>query len=247
VSYDCYGGGPPLVLIHGGFSDHVTNWQRVKPLLQDRFTVYAVARRGRGETSPTRGHSVDDEIADVVAVLHSVGEPVFLLGHSYGALCTLGAAARCPTGIRKLVLYEPPHPSAITPKTLAPLERIAERGDWDTLVETFMLDVLQVPAGEVEQIKGTPLWRVWTADAEASLNDLRALSRYEFDATHYRLLGRPVQLLIGTASPRAIYVTDALAAVLPNARITELEGQAHEGMTTAPAQFVAAISKFLLE
>jgi hypothetical protein len=57
----------------------------------------------------------------------------------------------------------------------------------------------------------------------------------------------PVQLLVGTASPRQIYVTDALVAVLPDVRITDLEGQAHESMTTAPDQFVAAISTFLRE
>jgi hypothetical protein len=26
ISYDRYGSGPPLVLVHGGFSDHITNW-----------------------------------------------------------------------------------------------------------------------------------------------------------------------------------------------------------------------------
>jgi pimeloyl-ACP methyl ester carboxylesterase len=51
VSYAKYGSGPPLVLVHGGFSDHITNWQECKSLLERRFTVYAIARRGRGETS----------------------------------------------------------------------------------------------------------------------------------------------------------------------------------------------------
>jgi pimeloyl-ACP methyl ester carboxylesterase len=90
VSYVTYGSGPPLVLVHGGFSDQDTNWQEVKPLLADRFTVYAVARRGRGDSSATEGHSVEDEVADVAAVLRQVGEPAFLLGHSYGALVALG-------------------------------------------------------------------------------------------------------------------------------------------------------------
>ncbi len=69
VSYDMYGTGPPLVLVHGGFSDHSTNWQEVKPLLEDRFAVYPVARHGRGEISATQGHSLEDEAADVAAVL----------------------------------------------------------------------------------------------------------------------------------------------------------------------------------
>jgi pimeloyl-ACP methyl ester carboxylesterase len=107
--------------------------------------------------------------------------------------------------------------------------------------------VLQVPSADVKGIKATPFWRVWTADAEASLNDLRALSHYRFDADRYRSLNRPVQLLIGSESPGEIYLTDALAAVLPDVRIVALDGQAHEGMTIAPKRFVEAIARFLLE
>ena len=53
-------------------------------------------------------------------------------------------------------------------------------------------------------------------------------------------------LQIGTESPRDLYVTDALAAVLPDVRIEELPGQAHEGMTTVPQMYAAAVSRFLL-
>jgi pimeloyl-ACP methyl ester carboxylesterase len=246
ISYDTYGIGPPLVLVHGGFSDHNTNWQEVKPLLKDRFAVYAVARRGRGETSATQGHSLEDEAADVAAVLRQVGEPAFLLGHSYGAQCALGAAALHPAGVRKLVLYEPPYPNALAPDVVTRLEAFAAREDWDGLVQTFMHDGLQVPLDEVNAIRASPEWGLWTADAQATVRDLRVLVNYRFDATRYRSLSMPVLLLIGTESPRDLYVTDALAAVLPNARIRELEGQAHEGMTRAPAQFVDAISEFLL-
>jgi pimeloyl-ACP methyl ester carboxylesterase len=247
VSYDKYGVGPPLVLVHGGFSDHDTNWQEVKPLLKDRFSVYAVARRGRGDSSMTQGHSVEDEAGDVAVVLSQVGRPAFLLGHSYGALCALGAAALNPTGVSKLVLYEPPFPHILTPESLARLEALAEVEDWDGLVQTVMLDVLQVPPDEVKAIRATPQdWDPWTADAKASMADLRAVAKHRFEATRYRSLGMPVLFLIGSESPRNLYVTDALAAIVPDARIVELEGQAHEGMTTAPAQFVDAISGFLL-
>ena len=48
IGYEVYGNGPPLVLVHGAFSDHRTNWAYVRPLLEPHFTVFAVARRGRG-------------------------------------------------------------------------------------------------------------------------------------------------------------------------------------------------------
>ncbi len=246
VSYDRYGQGPPLVLVHGGFSDHVTNWEFVKPLLEDRFTVYPIARRGRGETDATMGHSLDDEIADAAAVLRSIAEPAFLLGHSYGAQVALGAAATVPEAVRKLVLYEPPWPRTLPKDDLQTLERIASGGDWEGFATTFFRDLLRVPVQALDELRSTPLWPPIVADGKASLGDLRAIARYDFDPERFRNLHVPVLLQVGTESPRDLYATDALAAALPDVRIEELEGQAHEGMTTAPEMYAEAVARFLL-
>ena len=111
---------------------------------------------------------------------------------------------------------------------------------------TFFRDQLSVPVEELDELRATELWAPIIADAEASLGDLRALSRYDFKAARFRELRVPVMLQIGTGSPRDLYVTDALAAVLADVRIEELPGQAHEGMTTAPKMYAEAVSRFLL-
>jgi pimeloyl-ACP methyl ester carboxylesterase len=234
------------VLVHGGFSDHKTNWEFVNPLFEQQFTVYAIARRGRGETDATAGHSVEEESMDVMALLHAIGEPVFLLGHSYGAQIALAAAATVPERVRKLVLYEAPWPRVVGKEALARLEALAQAGHWEGFAVTFFRDVLGVPVAELDALRATALWPPIIADAEASLGDLRALIRYDFKAERFRELRVPVLLQIGTASPRDLYVTDALAAVLPDVRIEELPGQAHEGMTTAPRMYAEAVSRFLL-
>lgn len=246
VSYDNYGEGPPLVLVHGSFSDHKTNWEFVKPLFETQFTVYAIARRGRGETDSTKGHSLEDESRDVVAVIRSIGEPVFLLGHSYGAQTALAAAAQVPDRVRKLVLYEPASPRIVEKEALGRLEELAQAGNWEGLAVMFFRDRLFVPVEELDELRATELWPPIIADAEASLDDLRALSRYDFKAERFRDLRVPVMLQIGTESPRHLYVTDALAAVLPDARIEELPGQAHEAMTTAPRMYAESVSRFCL-
>lgn len=246
VSYDKYGSGLPLVLVHGAFSDHKTNWEFVKPLFEKQFTTYAIARRGRGETDATEGHSLEDESRDVVAVIQSIGEPVFLLGHSYGAQTALAATVIVPDRVRKLVLYEAAWPRVVGKEALARLEELAQIGDWEGFAVTFFRDRLSVPVEELNELRATELWPPIIADAEASLGDLRALSRYDFNAERFRDLRVPVMLQIGTESPRDLYVTDALAAVLQDVRIEELHGQAHEGMTTAPKMYAEAVSRFLL-
>jgi pimeloyl-ACP methyl ester carboxylesterase len=214
--------------------------------LERQFTVYAIARRGRGETDATQGHTVEDEGRDVVGVIQAIREPVWLLGHSYGAQVGLAAAAEIQDQVRKLVLYEPPRPSAMEQAALARLEGMARAGDWDGFSVTFFRDLLCVPVAELEDIRKTAAWPPIVADAAASLHDLRALSRYDFRAKRFRQLRIPVVLQIGTESPRHLYVTDDLAAVLPDVRIQELPGQAHEGMTTAPEMYAKAVYSVLL-
>jgi pimeloyl-ACP methyl ester carboxylesterase len=223
MSYERFGKGPPLVLVHGAFSDHRTNWEFVAPLLGAQFTVYAIARRGRGLTSATEGHSIEDEAADLIALIRSIGGLVHLVGHSYGAHVALAAAAQMP----------------------ARLEPLAKGGDWDGFAVTFFRDVLTVPDNELDSLRTSDLWPPIVADAKASLGDMRALNRYRFDAERFRGLSMPVLLQTGSESPRGLYVTDALAGVLPDAHVAELAGQAHEGMTTAPDQYAAAVSAFL--
>ena len=56
----------------------------------------------------------------------------------------------------------------------------------------------------------------------------------------------PTLLLAGSESPRERYLTDMLLSSVRDVRLTVLGGQAHEGMTTAPAAFCDAVERFLL-
>jgi pimeloyl-ACP methyl ester carboxylesterase len=246
ISYEKYGAGPALLLVHGSFSDQATNWELVKNLLAPHYTVYAVARRGRGKTTATEGHSLEDEFSDVAALIDSIDEQVFLLGHSYGAHVALGAALLRADRIRKLVVYEPPNPTVFHQEGLRRLEGLASANDWDQFAEVFFRDMLLVPGEVLEEMRAPQTWAPIIEDARPSLGDVRAVARYSFDANHFSALKMPVLIQVGSESPRDLYVTDALAAVLPAARVEELAGQAHEGMTTAPQLYAESVSRFLV-
>ena len=206
----------------------------------------AIARRGRGETDATQGHTLLDEAQDVVALIESIEQPVFLLGHSYGAQCSLAAAAQLPHRVRKLILYEPPSPELLSPANLQRLEALASRGAWDEFTFRFFNETLLVPESDLEQLRASELWDPTVGDAKASLGDLQALSRYNFSPARFQALTCPVLLQVGSESPPALYVTKALEKVLPNVTIETLAGQAHEGMTTAPEMYAESVSRFLL-
>jgi pimeloyl-ACP methyl ester carboxylesterase len=246
ISHDKYGSGPPLVLVHGSMSDHQTSWEAVKGPLSQRFTVYAMDRRGRGQTTAPQERRLEDEFGDVAALLQAVGEPAFVIGHSYGAHCAMGGAAEQPGLVSKLVLYEPPRPSAMSAGEVAKVEEAASRGDWGLVARTFLLEGPKVPLPFVDALQSSPFWPPMVADAPATLSDIRTLGRHQFDPSRFAGLSMPVLLLVGSESPRDNYLTDALAGVLPDRRIVELQGQAHIAHALAPALFVEVVSGFLL-
>ena len=61
--------------------------------LADQFTAYNYARRGRGNSGDTAGHSIDREIEDLNAVLAAGGGSAHLFGASTGGALALEAAA----------------------------------------------------------------------------------------------------------------------------------------------------------
>lgn len=240
------GRGPALLLVHGSLSDHDTNWAAARDALEQRFTLYRMARRGRGATRATSGHSVEDEGNDVAAIIDAIGGPVNVLGHSYGAHCALAGSARA-ANVERLVLYEPPKPSAMPREALERLEALAAHDDWDGVVATFMRDALLVPPDVIDATRPTDDWTNMVADAGPSVEDWRALTRYDFNASQFRSMAVPVLLLVGSESPNELYVTDALQAALPNVKRVVLEDQGHEAATTAPEVFVRAVTEFLLD
>ena len=98
----------------------------------------------------------------------------------------------------------------------------------------------------MNEVRASELWAPIVGDAPASFRDLQALAGYDFKVERFRDLRVPVMLQVGTQSAHHLYVTDALAATLPDVRIQLLPGQAHEGMTTAPQMYAGSVFRFLL-
>src|SRR6478609_2592268 len=68
IAYDRDGAGPPLVLVHGALSDR-SAFAALRPHLVDHFTVYALDRRGRGDSGDTPPYAGAREIEDLEALI----------------------------------------------------------------------------------------------------------------------------------------------------------------------------------
>lgn len=69
------------MLVSGTTADR-TRWMPVLPALEQRFTVYACDRRGRGRSTDAPDYAIEREFEDVVAVVDGIGGAVDVLGHS---------------------------------------------------------------------------------------------------------------------------------------------------------------------
>lgn len=246
VAYYRYGSGLPLVIVHGAGGDH-TNWASVIALLERFMTIYAVERRGRGASGDAESYAIEREYEDVNAVLDSIGRPVDLLGHSYGAICALGAALDA-THLRKLILYE--HPSAggnIVPEgAVSELETLLEQNDLEGVYVSFSSKVAQMTPEEIALVQADPTWPSILATASTVPREVRAAEEYRFDPRQYRELNIPTLLLLGTDSPDYFKpATEAIDAALPDSKIVLLPGQGHVAQRAAPELVAEGILKFL--
>jgi len=114
IGFETLGDGPPMLLVHGGTAT-LSRWAPVQAQLAERYTVHMMDRRGRGiSADEAQPYSIQREGEDVAAVLEAIGEDVYLLGHSYGALCAIEAAL-ISGRIGRIMLYEPPMLSPARP------------------------------------------------------------------------------------------------------------------------------------
>ncbi len=237
------GHGPPLVVVHGAGSAR-WGFTMLRPLLEERFTVIAVDRRGRGDSGDGSGaYTLESEFEDVAAVVADAGEAALLFGHSYGALVAAGAAARIH-GLPSLVLYEPPMGGVLAdPETTDRWESLIAAGDRETPVSEFLHAIGGYTHEEIEQLRQTPAWELRKQVFPTVPRELRAEATLALESLNLDDLELPVEMLVGSESPDwARRSTDAYAEALPRATVHRLEGHGHGGMLSGPELVAARIT-----
>jgi len=116
---------PPVVLVHGSGGPAAAVWGDQMGLAE-RYRLLAVTRRGWPPGPPAPG-GFGVDASDLAAFLSRLGG-AHLVGHSYGAVSVLCAAARCPSLVRSLTLVEPAAFGLVPehPDVVALLERLLD-------------------------------------------------------------------------------------------------------------------------
>jgi len=240
IAYRAFGTGPAIVFVHGTATSGA-DWVFVSRLLRDRFTVVAMDRRGRGKSADGPEYSMEREAADVLAVLDAVGAEM-LVGHSYGAMCSILAAERAD-GLRRLVLYEPP--IAVEGDAGDRVEALAAEGGPDAAVEGFLRGA-GAPDSQLEQIRSSPAWPLLASTAPTLPRELCAAAEWRHPRGPIEV---PTLFLLGAETRTRAYLDglDDLLAAFTDLRRESVPGPEHLAHVFAADGFAELVADFCAE
>jgi pimeloyl-ACP methyl ester carboxylesterase len=194
-------------------------------------------------------YSMEHEFEDIAAVIGSIPEPVTVLGHSYGAICSLEAAL-LTRNVAALILHEPPIPTGFDiypPGAADRIQKLTDTDDREGAVATFFRQIVRMPEHEIEMLRSLPAWKARVAASHTIAREMIADEQYRFVPERFRDPKLPALLLLGGDSPaffkRAV---EMVHQSLSGSRIVVMAGQQHAAMNTSPELFSAEVLKFLV-
>jgi pimeloyl-ACP methyl ester carboxylesterase len=108
LHYLDWGGNGEVIVLLAGLGNTAHVFDDLAPRLSDQFRVYALTRRGYGQSDhPKSGYDTATLVEDLRAILDTLGiKQVNLVGHSFAGDELSGFAARYPDRVGKLVYLD---------------------------------------------------------------------------------------------------------------------------------------------
>jgi pimeloyl-ACP methyl ester carboxylesterase len=217
------GHGPPILFVHGDIVGPDLTWRKQRELAA-RWSLIIPSRPGFGESAPLERNDFELEAPMFAELLR---DGAHLVGHSYGAVIALLAAAARPEAVRSLTVSEPGclRVAAGTPV----VDEMIANGEllFENASAIPSQEFLRLFRGGAGSAYGTP-----EELPEELLHGVELLKRerpsWEAEIPLERLAaaGFPVQVLSGGHSPAFEAVCDALAEGLSAERAV-IPGRGH--------------------
>lgn len=255
----CYTGGKPfdaakptVVFIHGVLNDHSVWILQSRWFANHGWNVLAVDLPGHCKSGGPPPASVEDAAQFVIALLDAAGvEKAALIGHSFGSLIALEAAARAPRRATHLAMVGTAYPMTVSPTLLDAALNDPQRAI--AMVNIFSHALLAPPPSSLGP--GTWLYgasralmrRVLASNRDANVFHLgfKACNDYANGEAAMAAVQCPVLFLLGDADqmtlPRAARL---LAGKARNGKVVTVHA-GHTLMSEAPDEVLFALRDFV--
>jgi pimeloyl-ACP methyl ester carboxylesterase len=229
------GEGRPVLFIHGSLLADANVPLLREPALREHYRLISYRRRGYGRRPAGGPVSLQDQAADAVAVLRSLGVArADVVGHSYGAAIALQLAHDAPAQVATLTLMEPPLLPAVPsgPKlmeTMGPVIAAYQKGDRPGAVEGFGVGVVGPRFREIVDKMLPGGYDLALADVDTVFQvEFPALGSWRFGPEDASGLKMPVLSVVGTdTQPAFKEVHELLGKWLPQAERLEIPHATH--------------------
>ena len=237
---------PAVVLVHGIGAAGAADWYGAIPALAAHYHVIAFDLPGFGRSDHGNGSYTPLLYATFVkwVVDSETRRPIALVGHSLGGAVALRYAAIWPRDLRRLVIVDA---AGILEKSALMKSQVQRKLAGDGLMTKaremaghLVEKVGRLPVA-LEQIWGTAWSRKVFLKSATARTAALALIDEDFSNLLWRIAA-PTTLLWGAddaVAPRR--TADVLAAMLPDARLSVIDGAGHEPMHDQPAAFNARL------
>ncbi len=257
------GGGPPVLLVHGGPGLGHEHLDSLADELLAGFRVASYQQRGLTPSTEVGEFTVDEAVSDVAAVLDHLGwERAWVVGHSWGGHLAFHLAAALPERLHGVLAVDPlgavgdgaaeafgeeivarapaAHRARIEELDAKDMDGTAtpedEEEQWDLIWPSYFADrghVMSRPRLRASMPAHAGLW----ADLRERLPELEE-----------RLPGIrvPVSVLVGARSPMPPdRAGGATAERIPGARLESVPGGGHFPWFESPGCVLAALGRLV--
>lgn len=205
------GEGVPVVMVHGSIADHTT-FDPLVAAIASSLRAFRMDRRGFGASGDTPEYSIEQEYADVAAVVDAV----------------------VSDNVSHLVLYEPSLGLRYPAGCIESIEAALDLGDRDAAIVAVLSTILEMPPDEIDEYRQSPVWPDRLRAAHTVPRECRTEQAVSFASTSWPV-GCPTMVMTGSAT------TDDLAAIarsavraIDGAQLLVLGGHDHMAPRFAP-------------
>ena len=253
IDYHASGAGPIMVLVPGSCSTGAA-WRPVVAFWNGQFHCVTTSLPGYGGTEERRpaGDASITYLAEAVeSVVREAGEPVHLVGHSFGGLVSLAVALRKRVRLASIAMLEPPA-----------IELLSERGEdkqyrafgrmTEAYVAAFSSGEREAIAAMIDFYGGAGTFASWPSRVRAyavattavNINDWASAYRFALSADALSAVDIPTLVVCGEASHPAMRTLCALVSkCIAGASLAAVDSAAHFMIATHASEVARLLAE----